>query len=441
MNILNITFTTILLGLGCSTFSPNVRAISPAPDGCYPGYTTAEGCNALNFLTTGAGNTGVGWYSLFLDTTGNFNTGVGGGALALNNADSNTAVGAAALLLNTNGTGANSGTQNVAVGTDALVFNAGGSIIGSGSYNDAVGAFALFNNHDGSNNNALGNSALLSNLRASNNTAVGGFALFNNDSTGGGLAGENTAVGSAALFNNIDGGSNTAVGVEALEISTGDYNIALGAGAGIFLGLGSNNILIGDAGFSSSFDVISIGAIPASGIPYSRTYIGGIYNSVEQDRPVYVDSQGHLGSPGSSRRYKEEIKSMDKASDALFALKPVTFRYKQQIDPSHRLSFGLVAEDVAKVSADLISRDKEGKPQTVRYEAVNAMLLNEFLKEHKKVQQQAREIQEQKDTISDLKKGMDNVVAQLKEQASQIQKVSAQLEVSKSATQTVLNNQ
>ena len=132
---------------------------------------------------------------------------------------------------------------------------------------------------------------------------------------------------------------------------------------------------------------------------------------------------------------------MDKASEALFALKPVTFRYKQRIDPSHRLSFGLVAEDVAKVSADLISRDKEGKPQTVRYDAVNAMLLNEFLKEHKNVEQQAREIQEQKNTISELKKGMDSLVAQLKEQASRVQKVSAQVKLSKKATRTIADKE
>jgi len=148
---------------------------------------------------------------------------------------------------------------------------------------------------------------------------------------------------------------------------------------------------------------------------------------VEQDRPVYVDSHGHLGSPGSSRRYKEEIKPMDKASEALFALKPVTFRYKQQIDPSHRLSFGLVAEDVAKVSADLISRDKEGKPQTVRYEAVNAMLLNEFLKEHQKVNKLEAELAA--------------VGARLKEQDARIDNVNAKVELIKSAPQVVENVQ
>jgi trimeric autotransporter adhesin len=433
----NRIWITMLSLLGVLGISPIAPAVVPAPNGCYPGFTTAEGCNALNSLTSGAGNTGVGWHSLFWDSTGSYNTGIGGGALALNNADSNTAVGAAALLLNTNGTGVNSGTQNVAVGTDALVFNAGGSIPESGSYNDAVGAFALFNNINGSDNNAFGNSALFSNINASNNTAVGGGALFNNDSLGGGIGGENTAVGAEALQNNIDGRYNTAVGYEALQNSTGDYNTALGAGAGAALGLGSNNILIGDAGFSSSFDVISIGAIPASGTPYSRTYIGGIHDSVEQDRPVYVDSQGHLGSPGSSRRYKEEIKPMDNASEALFALKPVTFRYKQQIDPSHRLSFGLVAEDVAKVSADLISRDKDGKPQTVRYEAVNAMLLNEFLKEHKKVEDLEKTFQT---TAAQQEKEITALLATVKAQAEQIQKVSAQVELHKASARAVQND-
>jgi trimeric autotransporter adhesin len=367
--------SVFLIAFGLTYFgSLTAQAVSPPPDGGYAGGNTAEGQNALLSLTTGGYNAAIGWLSLESNTTGIANTGVGAGTLALNNGDRNTATGAGALLFNSTG---------------------------------------------------------------ADNTAYGAFALLSNDSSGNGTANSNTAVGDGTLQNNIDGGSNTAVGFGALQNSTGDYNTALGAGAGTALGLGSNNILIGDAGFSSSFDVISIGAIPPSGIPYSRTYIGGIYNSVEQDRPVYVDSHGHLGSPGSSRRYKEEIKPMDKASEALFALKPVTFRYKQQIDPSQRLSFGLVAEDVAKVSADLISRDKEGKPQTVRYEAVNAMLLNEFLKEHKKVEQQSREIREQKDTISTLEKRMAGIVAQIKEEASQIQKVSAQLRLSKSATRTV----
>jgi hypothetical protein len=144
---------------------------------------------------------------------------------------------------------------------------------------------------------------------------------------------------------------------------------------------------------------------------------------------------------GCSQRFKDDIKPMDKASEAILALKPVTFRYKQEIDPARSPQFGLVAEDVEKVDPDLVVCDANGKVYTVRYDAVNAMLLNEFIKEHRKVEEQAREIQKQKATITELKKGMETVVAHLKEQASQIQKVSAQLEARKSSPQIVLNNQ
>ena len=301
----------------------------------------------------------------------------------------------------------------------------------TGGYNTAVGFLSLRSDTTNSFNTAIGAGTLVANT-ADENTATGAAALLTN-TTGN----QNSANGAFALFSNNVGSANTAVGFGALQNSTGDYNTALGAGAGTALGIGSNNIFIGDAGFSSSFDVISIGAIPASGTPYSRTYIGGIHDSVEQDRPVYVDSRGHLGSPGSSRRYKEEIKPMDKASEALFALRPVTFRYKQQIDPSHRLSFGLVAEDVAKVSADLISRDKDGKPQTVRYEAINAMLLNEFLKEHKKVEDLEKTFQT---TAAQQEKEITALLATVKAQAEQIQKVSAQVELHKASARAVQND-
>ena len=398
MKRLNVTFGAILLVLGCFALSPTVWAVSPPPDGGYANFNTAEGQNALNSLTTGIWNVANGAFALWHNTDGSYNT---------------------------------------AVGTGALLFNIGDQSTGEGTQNTAVGAAALLLNTTGSANSALGVLALQNNTTGSNNTAIGWKALVNNDSSGNGTANDNTGVGEGALLNNIDGNSNTAVGFDALHNNTADYNTALGWSAGTASGLGSNNILIGDTGFSGYFDVIAIGAIPSSGTPYSRTYIGGIYNSVEQDRPVYVDSHGHLGSPASSRRYKEEIKPMDKGSEALFALKPVTFRYKEQIDASHRLCFGLVAEDVAKVSADLISRDKEGKPQTVRYDAVNAMLLNEFLKEHKKVEKQSREMQEQKATIAALRKRLVTVVAQLNKQAAQIQKVDVQLQLSKGAAKTV----
>ena len=156
--------TTILPVLACFALLPGAQAVSPAPDGCYPAFTTAEGCDALRSLTTGAGNTALGWRSLFLNTTGSFNTGVGGGALALNNGTSNTAVGTAALLLNT------SGAQNTAVGTDALVHN------GSGGSNTATGYFALMNNTTGGSNTAIGWEALTANIGGSDNVAVGKMA-------------------------------------------------------------------------------------------------------------------------------------------------------------------------------------------------------------------------------------------------------------------------
>ena len=404
-----ITSTLAMIALTCfSVLTPKAFGVTPPPDGCYPNYTTAEGCSALNALTSGAGNTGLGWYALFGTSTGNFNTGVGAGALVLNNADSNTATGAAALLLNT------SGGQNTAVGTDTLVFN------DTGSNNTAVGAFALFNNIDGSRNNAFGNQAMETHGTGSFNNAFGASAL-RTDASGN----FNNAFGDSALFSNVSGIGNTAVGDLALVASTGDYNIALGASAGTDPGIVSNNIYIGDSGFPGDTNVISIGGIPASGTNYENTYIGGIYGATVQDRAVYVSSDGHLGTLMSSRRYKEEIKPMEKASEALFELKPVTFRYKQQIDPSHKLSYGLIAEEVAKISSDLVSPDKEGKPQAVRYEAVNAMLLNEFLKEHA--------------TVQELKKEIAALTSTVKEQAAQIQKVSAQVQMTK-ATPHVVNN-
>jgi hypothetical protein len=280
----------ILPVLGCLTFLPQMQALSPPPDGCYPNFTTAEGCNALKSLTTGAGNTGVGWYALFGTSTGSFNTGIGDGALALNNEDSNTAVGTAALLLNT------AGTENSALGTGAMVNN------DTGINNTAVGAFALTSNIDGSSNTAVGVSALFSHrgtavgnptgASGGFNNAVGVNALFS-DETGT----SNNAFGFYALFSNISGSNNTAVGGAALQNSTGDYNTALGARSGTDPDIGSNNIYIGDPGVAGDENVISIGGIAASGTDYENTYIGGIFGtSVAGALPVYVNADGHLGT-------------------------------------------------------------------------------------------------------------------------------------------------
>jgi len=224
-----------------------------------------------------------------------------------------------------------------------------------------------------------------------------------------------------ALAGNTDGNSNTAVGFNALASSTGSANKALGDFAGSNVTTASNVICIG---------------LPGADVDNS-CFIGNIFNSTSSGgTAVFVNTNGRLGTMTSSRRFKENIKPMDNASEALLALKPVTFRYKKQIDPegTNAIQFGLVAEDVEKVNPDLVVRDKDGKPYTVRYDEVNAMLLNEFLKAHCK-------IEEQQHTISQLKSGMEALAVAVKEQASQIQKVSAQLELDKPALQTVLNDQ
>jgi hypothetical protein len=432
-------FLTIVC-LICLWFLPTARAISPAPDGCYSDFTTAEGCNALNFLTTGAANTGLGWHALFSASTGAFNTGVGGGALVLNNADSNTAVGAAALLLNT------TGTLNTAVGTAAMVSN------NLGDNNAAFGAFALNKSVSGDDNTAVGEEALELNVSAFTNVAVGTFAAENNDSSGTGTATSNVAVGGFALQENVDGARNTAVGAGAIETgsggsdntavgevagngTTGNFNTALGSGTGQGVAGGEGNIYIGahvQPGFSNEFEMIRIGDDTAFTFPYD-TYIAGIYGRGVGPAPLAVvcANDGKLSTNASSRRFKHDIKPMDKASEAILALKPVSFVYND--DPTNLPWFGLIAEEVAQVNEALIVRDKEGKPFGVRYDAVNAMLLNEFLKEHRKVESLEKAMAEQQNENAAMR-------AMLKEQAAEIQQVSAQLEVNNAVPQAVLNH-
>src|SRR5204862_3250783 len=233
------------------------------------------------------------------------------------------------------------------------------------------------------------------------NTAVGDRALL--VSTTGGF---NTAIGQAAMLNNDSGSSNVAIGVQALGNNiSGSSNIALGNGAGI--------------GITTANDVICIGAGGEN--VDSSCYIGGIFNATSSGgSAVFINSAGKLGTSTSSQRFKDEIKPMDQASEALYALKPVKFRYKKEIDPQGTKQFGLVAEEVEKVNPDLVVRDKDGKPYSVRYDQVNAMLLNEFLKEHRKME-------EQEATIAQQQKGLEALTARLNEQAAQIQKVTAQL--------------
>ena len=404
----------ITLALICFALLPKAQAVVPPPDGGYPNFTTAEGQNALFSLATGAANTAVGWRSLFSDTEGSFNTATGAGTLLLNTSSKNTAFGAAALLFNTTGLG------NTAVGAAALLHNT----IAEG--NTATGAFALSTNTTGHSNTATGRGALQNNMTGDQNTAIGDQALFL-DTTGH----SNTATGSLALFVN-NGIQNTANGAAALgSNSTGNANTAIGDAALINSTAGSGNIALGAiAGdnVTTADDVICIGA-PGANVSNS-CYIGQIFGQTSSGgTAVFINSNGRLGTTTSSRRFKEEIRPMDKISEALFSLKPVSFHYKKEIDPAGTSQLGLVAEDVEKVNPDLVVRDKEGKPYSVRYEQINAMLLNEFLKEHRKNEQQRKDFEA---AIAQQQKQMEALSAGL-------QKVSAQLELSKAAPQVVKN--
>ena len=282
----------------------------------------------------------------------------------------------------------------------------------------ASGAFALINNQTGEFNTATGTGALESNIGGNANTATGTAALSDNTS---GI--NNTANGVNALFFNTTGHDNTADGLNALlNNHTGSSNIAVGSQAGANLTTGSNNIDIGALGVAGEANTIRIGR---SGTQ-RKTFIAGIRGAtVANGVGVIVGTTGQLGTVVSSARFKEAIKPMDNASEAILALKPVTFRYKKELDPDKIPQFGLIAEEVEKVNPDLVVRDEDGKVNAVRYEAVNAMLLNEFLKEHRTVQGQQKEI--------------DALKTELKEQKALIQKVSAQIEASKPAPQVVNN--
>jgi trimeric autotransporter adhesin len=569
-----------LLVLNCFGSLPTAQAVTPPPDGGYPGGNTAEGQNALLNLSSGAYNTAVGFFSLSSNTGAAFNTGIGAGTLLGNTGANNTATGAGALLSNSSGTlntangafalfsntigtgniaigyqagffltagdnnieignvgiagesntirigdpaihaavfiagvtamtpatpnqmvlvdpasgqlgsadipssgvvstspentavgeqalasntgayntatgfqalfsntsaenntavGAetllnNTGPNNTAVGTAALFSNQGdpNPDNGIGAFNNAVGANSLFFNVDGTSNNALGESALLSNIHASANTAIGDIALENNDSTGTGDGSFNTAVGAGALSSNVDGNSNNAVGFGALgSNNNGVYNNAIGFEA---LGnniSGSSNVAIGDsAGLSvtTASNVICIGASVDGANASNSCYIGSIFGETSSGgAAVLINSSGKLGTATSSRRFKEKIKAMGTASEGLFALKPVTFRYKRDIDEAGVQQFGLVAEDVEKVNPDLVVRDKEGNAYSVRYEQVNAMLLNEFLKEY-------RIVQELKATVVQQAKQIEALTAGL-------QRIRATIDASEPGPKRVLNDQ
>jgi len=312
--------------------------------------------------------------------------------------------------------------QNTAEGAGALFS------LTTGGFNTAVGYLSLQGNTTGSYNTANGAVALHENDTGHSNTA-NGYAAIRANTTGIG----NTATGAGALTFNTTGDHNTASGTSALFLNdTGNNNTAFGWRAGSSQTTGSNNIYIGAevAGIAGESNTIHMGR------NITDTFIDGINGATASGGAAVfvVGEAGKLGTMPSSARFKDEIKPMDKASEVILALRPVSFRYKKEVDPQRVAQFGLVAEDVEKINPDLVIRDAQGRPQTVRYEQVNAMLLNEFLKEYRKNEQQECKIEQQ-----------DAIIAHQQEQiealTTGLQKVSAQLEASKPAPQTVLNSQ
>jgi trimeric autotransporter adhesin len=471
-------FVLIPLALACFGLSPAAKAVlpPPPPDGGYLGANTAEGTGALFSLTSGINNTAVGANALHDNTAGGYNVAIGSGALASNvTGNFNMAVGTEALTNNT-------ASFNLAIGFRVGFMNT------TGNHLTGVGAAALRNNTTAGFNTAIGADALEENTVSEFNVAVGdgALAIFNGTTTN---DGSNTALGSIALGAEASGEQNVAVGRLALGfLPDGSNNVAVGwrAGANYIQGesgnicigwntageRGENNsIRIGDASSSGGIDVLDSGPLAnfvtigpdlsTQGISVSTlgdgfgnvsignglltTFgssacnIGGIYNQPfgPADMPVRIGSDNKLGTVVSSRRFKHDIKPIDKASEAILALKPVTFHYKS--DTTNTPRFGLIAEDVAEVSPALVIPDKEGKPLSVRYEDVNVMLLNEFLKEHKKVEEQQASIADLKSTVALQQKEMQVLTAQFKEQTAQIQKVSAQLTATEPAARLVTN--
>ena len=352
----------LTFALVCFALVQNAQPVNPPPDGGYPGGNTAEGTAALLSLgPNGFNNTAIGFLSLKNTTQGDANTAVGAGALFSNRGQG----------------------QNTATGAGAL-FNS------NGENNTANGAFALYTNNLGSGNTAVGSNALYNNTVTYANTAIGYGALFNNGG-GFGTAGGNTAIGFEALYNN----------------TTGNSNIAVGSNAGFAVTTSSNVLCIGTQGANVD----------------DSCYIANIWQQPGGSQQVFVNADGKLGAQVSSRRFKDEIKPMEQSSEVIYKLRPVSFRYKPVIDPSRPSGFGLIAEDVDAVASDLVLRDKEGKPYTVRYDAVNAMLLNEFLKEHQAFVEEQRKVERLEKQVAALTAGL--------------QKVSAELETNRAAPQTV----
>jgi hypothetical protein len=398
------------LGLLAALVLPSLAlAVDPPPGGGYPGENTALGDDALFSLTTGTNNSANGFDALYNTTTGLSNTANGHNVLFSNTTgSSNTATGESTLYSNTTGGG------NVAEGTYAMYYNT------TGEFNVALGHYALFVNTTADGNTALGVTALFNNTEGGDNVAVGDGAVFGN-TTGS----RNVGLGGSTLSNDSLGSNNVAVGDSALAyVRAGSNNIALGQDAGLALRSGDWNIYLGNIGAKEKESgTIRIGGQNRN----TSAYIAGIRGvPVADGAEVVVSRRGQLGTVSSSARFKDDIQPMKDASEAILSLQPVTFRYKKELDSLGRPQFGLVAEQVAKVDPDLVARDDSGQPYTVRYEAVNAMLLNEFLKEHRTVEAQGATIAGQQGEIAELKAAVAGLTRAVKAQTSRAGQTSRQ---------------
>jgi hypothetical protein len=344
----------------------------PAANGAGPN-NTAYGSGALASDTTGNYDSAFGNYALYYNVTGNYNTAMGYATLGYTTGTSNTGFGAQALYLNT-----------------------------SGNYNTAVGNFALYTSSTANYNTAVGYAAL-------------GYTVGNS----------NTATGYEALYRNTSGNFNTAHGQFALATNTsGSNNIGVGFSAGSAIFSGSFNIDIGNTGVNDESNTIRIG----NTTDHTQTFVAGIFGkTVGGGTAVYVDSNGMLGTATSSRRFKTDIHDMNAASEAILSLRPVTFHYKPGLAGAGNPQFGLIAEEVAEVNPGLITRDAKGEIYSVRYEAVNAMLLNEFLKQHKRVQEQEKKVSDQEKTIAALQKEIDDFKAKDKNREERLVKLEQML--------------
>src|SRR6266540_54778 len=409
-----IIFTTVLSALVCFGLCQQVQSATDTPDpGAKPLSNTADGTNALLSLTSGLYNSAFGFDSLLSASNTSFNTGVGAGTLILNNGDPT----------------AGEGVQNTAVGAGALLSNT------TGGSNTAVGVSALVTSTSGGANVAVGEGALLSSDTGSANTAIGALAgvSYSADESSNICIGAGTT-GSAGDDNTIRIGDN---------LPSGGIGVLDGGPAANFIvignGLNTQGIVIGTL---IGFGNVSIGNGLQTTNGASTCNIGGIFNQTPPagSHTVMVGPNNQLADATlSSRRFKKDIAPIDKISEGILALRPVTFHWKT--DNTNEPEFGLVAEEVAEVNLDWITSNPQGEISGVRYETIHILLLNEFLKEHKKVEEQQANIAELKSTVAQQQKGMEVLTAQLKEQAAQIQKVSAQLEVDKPATKVALGNQ